>query len=180
MASKSVSSTLTVMSEVMQPGDANFLGKVFGGRLLSLVDLCAYVAAARFSGEVCVTAAFDQVDFHEPIEVGEVVTLTGRVTYAGRTSMEVTINVDAENIQTRAKRHTNTARVTMVAVREGRPTPIPELVCETREDKIHFLQGKLRKETRGKLFEERQRAFERFASATDSELDDLLTQEHLS
>jgi acyl-CoA hydrolase len=177
---KTVSSTKTVMTEIMQPNDANFLGKVFGGRLLASIDLCAYTTAARFSGEACVTASFDQVDFHEPIEVGEVVTLTGHVTYVGRTSIEVTIEVVAENILQETRRHTNTARVTMVAVREGKPVEVPRLLMETRVDKLRYLQGRFRKESRGRLIEERQAAFARFESSTDEVLDELLKKDRLS
>lgn len=177
---KTVASTHTVMSEIMTPNDANFLGKVFGGRLLSLIDLCAYTTAARFSGEACVTASFDRVDFHEPIEVGEVVTMDGHVSYAGRTSVEVTIEVYAENILKNTRRHTNTARVTMVAIRDNRPTPVPSLICETRDDKIRFLEGKLRRELRFRHREERQRMFDEYTRASDAELDALLEQKNLS
>src|SRR5689334_20124953 len=114
MAAKAVASTRFDMSEIMTPNDSNFLGKAFGGSILAKIDLCAYITASRFAGEVCVTASFDRVDFHEPIEVGEVVSMTGVVSYVGRTSVEVTIEVYAENIFKNTKRHTNTARVTTV------------------------------------------------------------------
>lgn len=163
------------MSEIMTPNDANFLGKVFGGRILALLDLCAYVTAARFSGEVCVTASIDKVDFHEPIDVGEVVSLSGIVTYVGRTSVEVTIEVHAENVLKGERRHTNTARVTMVAIRDNRPVPVPRLICETREEKIQFLLGRLRRENRVRFTQERDRMTELVTNATDEELDRLLT-----
>lgn len=162
------------MVEIMTPNDANFLGKVFGGKLLALIDLCAYTTAARFSGEVCVTASFDQVDFHEPIEVGEVVSLTGVVTYVGRSSLEVMINIEAENVLKGTRRHTNTARVTMVAVRDGKPVEVPRLVAETREDKILYLQGRFRRETRGRLNAERNAMYAQIASASDQTLDEML------
>jgi acyl-CoA hydrolase len=177
---KTVSSTRVQMSEIMTPNDANFLGKVFGGSLLSLVDLCAYTTAAKFAGEVCVTASFDRVDFHQPIEVGEVVSLEGYVSYVGRTSVEVTIEVFAENIFQSTRRHTNTARVTMVAIRDNRPVEVPRLICETREDKIGFLEGKLRRELRFRHAEERERVYKQFAEANDDVLDRLLSQEMIS
>lgn len=136
------------MSKVMEPTDANFLGKVFGGSILSLLDLCAYATASRFARNICVTASFDRVDFHEPIEVGELVICEGIVTYVGTTSVEVTIQVFAENVFEGTRRHTNTARVTMVAIREGKPVEVPRLRCDSREDKVRFLQGKLRREVR--------------------------------
>jgi acyl-CoA hydrolase len=174
LAAKRVSETRVEMALVMEPNDANFLGKVFGGTILSKIDLCAYATASRFAGTICVTASFDRVDFLEPIEVGELVTFVGHVSYAGRTSVEVTIEVFAENILKNIRRHTNTARVTMVAIRENRPTPVPKLVFETRDDKIRFLEGRLRRDLRTKQREERDRIFEAYGRATDAELDALL------
>ncbi len=175
-----VSATRTIMSEIMTPNDANFLGKVFGGRLLSLIDLCAYTTAARFSGEVCVTASFDRVDFHEAIEVGELITLEGIVSYVGRTSIEVTIEVHAEHIFRRTKRHTNTARVTMVAIKDNKPTAVPRLICETKAEKLSFLEGKVRRELRTKQREEREKVFARFRLASEAELDQLLSLDELT
>lgn len=154
MHSKTVSSSRVIMSKVMEPTDANFLGKVFGGSILSLLDLVAYATASRFAGNICVTASFDRVDFHEPIEVGELVICEGRISYTGRTSLEVTIEVFAENIYEQQRRHTNTARVTMVAIKDGKPVPVPKLVCETREDRLSFLEGQLRRAYRTQQREE--------------------------
>jgi len=179
MIDKRPSDTRVQMSEIMTPTDVNLHGKVFGGRLLSMIDLAAYTAASRFSGCVCVTASFDRVDFHEPIEIGEVVQLSASVTYAGRTSIEVTIHVTAEDILTGDRRHTNTARVTMVALKDGKPFPVPRLICESREDKIGFLEGRLRKELRGIQSYDYERIHSSFVAATDMQLDDLLTAESL-
>jgi acyl-CoA hydrolase len=180
MASRTVSSSRVEMAEVMEPTDANFLGKVFGGTILAKIDLCAYAAASRYAGTICVTASFDRVDFHEPIEVGELVTFIGFVSYVGRTSVEVTIEVYAENIFQGTRRHTNTARVTMVALRDNRPAEVPRLICETREEKIRYLEGRLRREMRTLHKEERERLAEEFKRATDDELDALLGSERLS
>ena len=167
------------MSEVMQPQDANFLGKVFGGSILAKIDLCAYATSSRFAGTICVTASFDRVDFHEPIEVGDLVTFVGHVSYVGRTSVEVTIEIYSENVLIGTKRHTNTARVTMVALKDGKPQIVPRLICESREDKIRFLEGKLRRELRAKHGEERERIIAQFNMATDEELDSLLLAQKL-
>ncbi|MBL8047852.1 MAG: acyl-CoA thioesterase [Chthonomonas sp.] len=148
MTGKTVTQTRSTLTQVVEPGHANFLGKMFGGALLSFIDLAAYTTASKFAGNICVTASFDRVDFHEPIEVGEVITLDGWVSYAGRTSVEVTIDVTSENILTGVRRETNQARVTMVAIKDGRPTPVPELVCETHDERLQYLRGKLRKERR--------------------------------
>jgi acyl-CoA hydrolase len=179
MTSKTVASTRVDMTEIMTPNDANFLGKVFGGAILAKVDLCAYVTASRFSGEVCVTASFDRVDFHEPVEVGEVVTMTGLVTYVGRTSVEVTIEVHAENIFKQTRRHTNTARVTTVAIRDGKPVQVPRLICETRNEKVRFLEGKLRRDIRIQQKEELETIMKKFHEAPDQELDRLMIAKSL-
>jgi acyl-CoA hydrolase len=174
MNGKTVTSTCYQMTEIMTPNDANFLGKVFGGAILSKVDLCAYVTASRFAGEICVTASFDRVDFHEPIEVGEVVSMAGMVSYVGRTSVEVTIEVYAENIFKNTKRHTNTARVTTVAIKDGKPVAVPRLICETREEKIRFLEGRLRKEIRAQHRAHFDKIVEKFMAASDIDLDTLM------
>lgn len=175
MNAKTVASTRVEMSEVMTPNDANFLGKVFGGRVLALLDLVAYATSSRFAGTICVTASFDRVDFHEPIEVGELVNCVGLVSYVGRTSVEVTIEVSATNVLTGVSRHTNTARVTMVAVdSQGKPQEVPRLICETREDKLRFLEGRLRRELRSIQREEFDRMAAHFRNADDAELDGFL------
>lgn len=174
MTGKTVASTLVQMSEVMTPTHANFLGKVFGGSILALLDLVAYATASRFAGTICVTASFDRVDFHMPIEVGELVTCKGRVTFVGRTSVEVTVDVFAENILVGVRRQTNTARITMVALKDGKPTPVPRLICETREDKIQFLEGKFRRELRSKHSGEISQTLEGLADASEEELNRLL------
>ncbi len=175
MNARTVSSTRLEVAEVMTPNDANFLGKVFGGRILSLLDHVAYATASKFAGTICVTASFDRVDFHEPIEVGELVTCVGTVSYVGRTSVEVTIEVRAQNLLKGTERHTNTARITMVAIdAAGKPAEVPRLICESREDKIQFLEGRLRRELRSRQREERERLAESFRSADDAELERLM------
>jgi len=174
--SKTVSSTRTQLAQIMTPLEANVLGKVFGGSLLAMIDLTASATAQRFSGHISVTAAFDRVDFHEPVEVGSLVTTEGFVSYAGRTSMEITIEVSSTNLKTGERKQTNTARVTMVALEDGRPTPVPMLICETREDKVRFLEGRLRRELRAKQIAERDRLFEQFRNLAEDELDRVLAK----
>lgn len=174
---KTVASTRFETSKFMTPQEANFLGKVFGGEILSLIDLAAYGTASRFAGNVCVTASFDRVDFHEPIEVGDMVSCTGFVSFVGRTSVETTIEVVAENIVTGSRRHTNTARVTMVAIKDGKPTPVPRLICESREEKLRFLEGRIRRQTREATLAEREVLFAGLRRSSDEELDRLLATE---
>ena len=114
------------MVVLMTPDMANFSGKVHGGALLNLLDRVAYSCASRYSQQYAVTLSVDQVVFRQPIHVGELVTFRASINQAGRTSMEIGIRVEAENIRTGERRHTNSCYFTMVAVdAEGRPTAVP-------------------------------------------------------
>ncbi|GAA2857966.1 acyl-CoA hydrolase [Aminobacter niigataensis] len=120
------------MVVLMTPDMANFSGKVHGGALLSLLDRVAFSCASRYSKEYAVTLSVDQVVFREPINVGELVTFRASINYAGRTSMEVGIRVEAEDVRSGLRRHTNSCYFTMVAVDGlGKPTPVPDLTLET-------------------------------------------------
>src|SRR5918911_3506497 len=111
--SKYADETEVKVSQLMTPEFTNFFGNVHGGDVLKLVDEIAYVCAARYSGTVCVTAAVDRVDFHEPIYVGELLNLTARINYVGRSSIEVEVDVRAEDIPTGRVRLTNSCHLTM-------------------------------------------------------------------
>lgn len=179
--SKTVAESRVEMAQIMEPTDANFLGKVFGGTVLAKIDLCAYATSSKHSGRICVTASIDRVDFHEPINVGELVTMIGYVSYVGRTSLDVTIEIYAQNLLTSDKRHTNTAQVTMVALdANGKPVPVPGLIPETREEKIRYLQGKLRRELRAKHKAEVGNLHAIFEEAGEEELERLLVADKLS
>ncbi len=180
MPAKPVSASRVEIAQIMQPNDANFLGKVFGGRILEMIDLCAYAASSKHAGRVCVTASFDRVDFHEPINVGEHVSMIGQVSFVGRTSMEVTIEIYAQNLQTSDKRHTNTARVTMVAIdANGKAVPVPSLQPESREEKLRFLQGKLRRELRSEQKNELESRAAEFEKASDAELESMVAADRI-
>lgn len=180
MDGRLVSETTTQLAQIMTPLEANVIGNVFGGAILSMIDLTASATAQRFSGNICVTASFDRVDFHEPIDVGSLVTMEGSVTYAGRTSMEITIQVYSTNLKIGQKRHTNTARVTMVAIKDGKPTPVPQLICQTREDRLRFLEGKLRREMRNKLTKHFDEVFEKVHEMDDEALMELIATPNLT
>lgn len=155
---------------------ANFFGNVHGGHVLHLVDNIAYVCAARYAGTVCVTAAVDRVDFYEPIHVGELLNVVARISYVGRSSMEVEIHLYAEDIPTGSVRHTNTCHLTMVALKEGKPATVPRLVCRTREDKARYIQAKMRREMGLRYREERDQFLQQIETMDDSELDALLAE----
>jgi acyl-CoA hydrolase len=122
-------------SELMMPEHANNMGHVFGGAVLSMMDKCAAIAAFRHSRNGVVTASIDRVDFREPIHLGDLVIMKASVNYAGRSSMEVGVRVEAEDLMTGRRRHTNSCYLTFVAVdRNGRPIEVPELVPETVDE----------------------------------------------
>jgi acyl-CoA hydrolase len=119
-------------SELMMPQNANNLGHVFGGVVLSMMDKTAAIAAIRHARAACVTASIDRVDFREPIHVGDLVIMKASVNFAGRTSMEVGVRVEAEDLISGRRRHTNSCYLTFVAIdRNGRPLPVAPLVTET-------------------------------------------------
>ena len=112
---KRISESQVVISELMLPSHSNFNGKIHGGYILSLLDQIAFACASKHSRVYCVTASVDTVDFLNPIEIGELVTMKASVNYVGRSSMVIGIRVEAENIQTGEIKHCNSSYFTMVA-----------------------------------------------------------------
>ena len=112
-----------------------------------MIDKVAYACAARHAGTYCVTVSVDGVDFLEPVEVGDLVSLHASVNYVGRTSLVIGIRVIAENVKNGTQRHTNTSYVTMVAKGDDdKPTVVPELLLETEDDARRFLEAIKRRE----------------------------------
>lgn len=143
----------------MMPEHANPFGTVYGGAILSIADSVAYVCAARHAGPRCVTVSVDQVDFRDPIRIGEVVTFKASLNYVGRTSMEVGIRIEAEDLKTGKRRHTNSCYFTFVALDErGKPAPVPRLISESPVEKTRFWHGEIRREHRLELVRKRQAA----------------------
>jgi uncharacterized protein (TIGR00369 family) len=139
------------MAELMTPDLTNFSGKVHGGAILSLMDKVAYVCACSYAGCYCVTVSVDEVEFREPVHVGELLHLTARVVQVGRSSMDVEILVEAQDLPHRTMRPTNTCWFTMVAVRDGKSVSVPELRFRTPDDEARYLHGSLRRELRAEL-----------------------------
>ena len=141
-------------SELMMPQHANNMGHVFGGVILSMMDKTAAIAAFRHSRLSVVTASIDRVDFREPVRLGDLVVMKASVNYAGRTSMEVGVRVEAEDLLTGRRRHTNSCYLTFVAVdRNGRPIEVPEVKPETEDEVRRFAAAIQRRRRR---LEERQ------------------------
>jgi uncharacterized protein (TIGR00369 family) len=146
--------TRTVLSQLMQPADANFMGVIHGGIMMKLIDEAAGTCAYRFARNRVVTAAIDRIDFHYPVHIGNLVTLKATVNHAGRTSMEVGVRVEAEDLDSGRVTHTNSAYLVLVALDEdGRPTPVPRLVPETDEERRRWAEAEARRDARQRLRE---------------------------
>lgn len=145
---RTVKSSQIVLKELMIPSYANFGGKVHGGVILSLMDKIAYTCAATHSRGYCVTASVDSVDFVNPVEVGELVTLCASVNFVGRSSMEVGIKVFSEDFKKGITKHTNTSYFTMVALDETtrKSISVPGLILEEDIEIRRFIWGKFRKQ----------------------------------
>ncbi len=140
---KSVKNSQTTITELMIPSYANFGGKVHGGILLSLMDKVAYVCASKHSGAYCVTVSVDGVEFKEPVEVGDLVSLSASVNYVGNSSMIVGIRVTSLKPKTGIEKHTNSCYFTMVAKNEsGELVNVPELILENELEVRRFCDAK--------------------------------------
>ncbi len=132
----------TTITELMVPSYANFGGKIHGGILLSLMDKVAYACATKHAGTYCVTVSVENVEFLQPVEVGELVSLHASVNYVGRTSLVVGIRVESLNVRTSVIKHTNSSFFTMVAKGDDdKPAVVPKLILETREDVKRFIEA---------------------------------------
>jgi len=153
--SKSPKDSTVTMTEIVLPSDANALGTIFGGKIMSWIDIAGAIAAGRHARRVVVTASLDALHFVAPVKVGNIVQLRSSVNFAGRTSMEVGVRVESENPVTGETHHTATAYLTFVALDEhGRPTPVPPVFAESPEEKRRFESAIKRRESRIRLAEE--------------------------
>lgn len=140
--SNSVNASKVTFTELMLPSHSNFSGKIHGGYLLQLMDQIAFASASKYSGCYCVTASVDVVNFLNPIEIGELVTLKASVNYVGNSSMLVGIRVVSENIQTGKVKHCNSSYFTMVAKdKDGNTTKVPHLVLSNSEEIRRFFDA---------------------------------------
>lgn len=145
------------MAEMMTPNMANFIGNVHGGQLMYLLDKVAYACAVRYSSSEMVTLSVDHLFFKEPIYVNELVTFKACVNYVGKTSMEVGIRVEAENLTTKKCRHTNTCYFTMVAIdKTGKPTLIEPFEPVNEQEKRRFQEALERRDQRILFYKKRQ------------------------
>lgn len=147
--SKPVSSSQVIMTQLVLPSHTNSLGTIFGGTIMSWIDIAAAIAAQRHSNKEVVTASIDRLDFIAPVYKGWVVNLKASVNFTSKTSMEVGVRVDAENPKTGETFHTASAYCTFVALgSNGKPIGIPGLILETDSDKRRFADAQTRREIR--------------------------------
>ena len=159
MEPRTVQFSRTKLTELMIPSYANFGGKVHGGLILSLMDKVAYACASKHAGTYCVTVSVDGVEFLQPVEVGELVSLDAAVHYVGNTSLVLGIKVTSENVKTNEVKHTNNSYFTMVAKGEdGNPTKVPELILEDIGEMRRFVdtikRNRVKKEANAKIQKE--------------------------
>jgi uncharacterized protein (TIGR00369 family) len=146
---KRVSDSRVTLHQFMQPAHANAMGNVHGGEIVKMADEAAAICAMRHAQRPCVTVAIDSVSFHSPVHVGELLALQATLIYVGRTSLEVRVDVHAENPISGVITHTNSAHFVFVALDEkGMATPVPELELGNDEERAEFAEAKARQARR--------------------------------
>lgn len=144
-----VRNSQVVFADLAEPQSQNVAGTLFGGVLLGFIDRAAAFCAMKHAGRPVVTKSFDDVEFNQPIFIGELVVAKASVNFTGTTSMEIGVKVYAQNPITGEERHTNTCYATFVALDEnGRPARVPPILPETDEEKRRFEAGRARREER--------------------------------
>jgi uncharacterized protein (TIGR00369 family) len=148
-ALRTITESALTLTQFMQPEHANSLGNVHGGVILKLCDECGGIVASRHARRPAVTVTVDSVTFHEPVLLGRLVHVHGHITWVGRTSIEVELRVEAENLLTGTRTHTNSAYFVYVALGEDRrPTAVPSLLLQDDEERRRFAQGESRQAAR--------------------------------
>jgi acyl-CoA hydrolase len=149
MTGKFVRQSQVITTQLVLPNDTNQLGNLLGGTLMHWIDIAAAIAAKRHSARVCVTASVDELSFHHPVKLGEVVTLQASINRAFNTSMEVGVLVTAQGSEGESTRRANTSYLTFVAVDDdGNPTQVPQVIPETPDEKRRFDQALARRDLR--------------------------------
>ena len=146
MNAQKVNDSAVEVNHLVLPSDANALGTIFGGKLMSWIDLAAAIAASRHSRQICVTASMDRLDFLQPIRVGDIVILKATVNFAGSSSMEVGVRVEKEDPLSGKRTYAATSYLTFVAVdKQGKPVKVPPLEPESEDERRRFEEASERR-----------------------------------
>ena len=146
---KTPSESMVDMTELVLPNDTNLLGNLLGGRLMHWIDIAGAMAASRHSNGIVATVSVDSLDFRHPARMGELLMLKAKLTWTGRTSMEVTVKAYAENIRSGRVIMTNRAYLTFVALDDaGKPVAVKPLLPQTEEEKSDFKEAEKRRNER--------------------------------
>ena len=153
---KYVKDSYVIMHELILPNYTNNLGNVFGGKVMQYMDLCAAMSAYKFARTAVVTASVDRLDFLAPAPVGDMLILKSSVNYTHKTSMEIGVRIDAENVKSGKRRHTASAYLTFVSLDEdGKPQKISDIIPESKDEKRRYQEGKERHAQRIKRLKEK-------------------------
>lgn len=149
IAARSVAESRVEMTHIVLPTDTNPHGNILGGTVMHLIDLCAAVVAHRHCRRKVVTASMDELDFLNPIRMGQIAILKGRINHVARSSMEIGVEVYSEEILTGDRRHCCTAFLTFVGIDDlGRPTEVPRLILKTAAERQRFSEAEERRRQR--------------------------------
>ncbi|MEO8231258.1 MAG: acyl-CoA thioesterase [Ignavibacteriota bacterium] len=149
LAAKKISDSQIVMTELVLPNHTNQLGNLLGGQLMHWIDICAALSAAKHNHRVCVTASVDRIDFHNPVKLGDAVTLTSSINRVFKTSMEVGVEVYAQNFRLGTRFHSNTAYLTFVSVdNDGKPVEAIDAIPESEDEIRRYNEALIRRENR--------------------------------
>ena len=149
MDGKTVKNSSVILRHIAQPQDANLAGITHGGVVMKNIDDAAGVVAVKHSGCAVVTASIDRMDFHHPVYIGNLLTIKASINLVGRTSMEIGVRVEAEDIVTGKSRHTASAYLTFVALNQSnKPTRIPPLILVTEEENRRNMEAADRRKVR--------------------------------
>ena len=149
MQSKTMSLSRMQTVQQMTQQDANFAGNVHGGVIMKLIDSTAGIVAAKHCGTNVVTASIDRIDFHSPVFVGDILRVNANLNFTGRTSMELGVEVEAENFMTGEIRHTASAYLTFVSLDQfGKPMEVPQVIPETEDEIMRNKEASIRRKKR--------------------------------
>jgi len=149
MQAKPISESRVMLTQMMGVQDANNLGNVHGGIIMKLCDEAGGIAAAKHARRPAVTVTVDSMTFLNPVHIGDLLTVEAEVTWAGRTSLETRVVVTTENVLSGVVTHTNTAYFVYVALDDnGRPAPVPPLICETEAERVRYAAAEARRARR--------------------------------